>query len=248
MDEESNPAATHQGFDLWRLGRHFSERSPQPMLVVEGPAHMVRHVNSAFLRLAGADSNDLVGHPFALALPEGMVGRCLPLLDRTYCTGAFESLAEQKDGESPSACWSYLVWAILGSGEFPVGVMIQVTALAGTALLLGPALAISEPGLRFVAGQDQLAEAAGLLNACLEAAVMGRESLLAALSHELRTPLTPVLLAASLLQRDLRLDADTRDVMAMIQRNITQESRLIDSLLDVVARLTDTADVPRRKG
>ncbi|MEJ7640024.1 MAG: ATP-binding protein [Singulisphaera sp.] len=56
---------------------------------------------------------------------------------------------------------------------------------------------------------------------------------MAVLSHELRTPLTPVLAAVSLLQRDERLDDDTRAVLEMVRRNVTIEARLIDDLLDM---------------
>jgi CheY-like chemotaxis protein len=49
----------------------------------------------------------------------------------------------------------------------------------------------------------------------------------------LRTPLTPVLAAAGLLERDMRLPADVRQDLAMIRRNINIQARLIDDLLDL---------------
>lgn len=66
-----------------------------------------------------------------------------------------------------------------------------------------------------------------------EAASRAKDDFLAALSHELRTPLTPVLMAASHLRDDPRLPADMRADLAMIERNVGLESRLIDDLLDL---------------
>ena len=66
-----------------------------------------------------------------------------------------------------------------------------------------------------------------------EAASRAKDDFLAALSHELRTPLTPVLMAASHMRDDPRLPADMRADLAMIERNVGLESRLIDDLLDL---------------
>lgn len=66
-----------------------------------------------------------------------------------------------------------------------------------------------------------------------EAANKAKDHFLAVLSHELRTPLTPVVGMVSILQKDARFDADTRDGLDMIRRNVELEARLIDDLLDV---------------
>ncbi len=66
-----------------------------------------------------------------------------------------------------------------------------------------------------------------------EVASRAKDNFLAALSHELRTPLTPVLMSAAALREDERLPADVRSELAMIERNIGIEARLIDDLLDL---------------
>ncbi len=66
-----------------------------------------------------------------------------------------------------------------------------------------------------------------------QSANRAKDDFLAALSHELRTPLTPVLMSAASLQEDERLPPEVRDQLAMMQRNIELEARLIDDLLDV---------------
>jgi len=66
-----------------------------------------------------------------------------------------------------------------------------------------------------------------------ESASRAKDQFVAALSHELRTPLTPVLLSAAALRDDDRLPMEVRGQMAMIERNIALEARLIDDLLDL---------------
>ncbi|HVW21344.1 MAG TPA: ATP-binding protein [Opitutaceae bacterium] len=66
-----------------------------------------------------------------------------------------------------------------------------------------------------------------------ENASKAKDEFLAVLSHELRTPLAPVLIAAGVLRDDTRLPADVRDQLAMMERNISLEARLIDDLLDL---------------
>ena len=66
-----------------------------------------------------------------------------------------------------------------------------------------------------------------------EAASKAKDHFLAVLSHELRTPLTPVLATVAMLQEDPRFDADTRDSLEVVRRNVELEARLIDDLLDV---------------
>lgn len=66
-----------------------------------------------------------------------------------------------------------------------------------------------------------------------EAASRAKDHFLAQLSHELRTPLTPALMAAAALRDDETLSDAAREQLAMIERNVALEARLIDDLLDL---------------
>lgn len=60
-----------------------------------------------------------------------------------------------------------------------------------------------------------------------------KDQFLALLSHELRNPLSPVIAMVGELEARGSDDADTRQSLAVIRRNVELEARLIDDLLDV---------------
>ena len=239
MREESSLNTIDSAFGLPRLCRYFSELSPHPMLAVEGSTAIVRHVNPAFLSLSGASRDELIGQPFAVCVPEGEKNGCVGLLERVYRTGRPESLAEQRHGDGEAVYWSYTMWPILGADERPAGLMIQVIDSTEIALFRVHAAAMNEALMLGAVRQHELTES-------LQAIGKEREYFIAVLSHELRTPLNPVLLAASMLQKDSRLDADTRQIMQMIHHNITLEARLIDDLLDMTRMERGKLNLVRR--
>jgi len=234
MSVELEPDARENARPVPQLCRYLSERSPQPTIAVEGMTHVVIYLNPAFARLVGRGRKDLVGRPFAEAVPEGEANGCLALLDRVFRTGCPENLAEQEHRHtSPGPVyWSYAVWAILGADERPAGVMIQVTDATETALFRRQAVAMNEALIVSATRQHELAEAAGSLSARLQAAVRTRDHFLAVLSHELRNPLAAVRNAVTLATRcDTREHLEwSRDVTAHQVENF---AHLIDDLLDV---------------
>ena len=60
-----------------------------------------------------------------------------------------------------------------------------------------------------------------------------KDDFIAALSHELRTPLQPILGWTEVLRRHGRLDDVTAQALEAIRRNIRQQVRLVDDLLDL---------------
>ncbi|MBW8875320.1 MAG: PAS domain S-box protein [Acidobacteria bacterium] len=80
----------------------------------------------------------------------------------------------------------------------------------------------------------------------LQEALEAKDRFLATLSHELRTPLTPVLAVVSGLAADPRL-APFAGELAMIQRNVELEARLIDDLLDLTRISRGKLELHRRE-
>ncbi len=231
MREQLQPATGQQGFEVASLCRNFSELSPQPMVAVEGKTHIVRYLNAAFAHLVGIDRADLIGRPFAEAVPEGEDNGCLALLDRVYQTGTPEVLTEQEHCQAPPIYWTYSVWAILGADERPVGVMIQVTDTTEMATFRKQAVAMNEQLLLSSTRQHELTETAEKANRL-------KDEFLATLSHELRTPLTVIIGWAALLgQPNLKAD-DALRAIEIIQRNAQTQGLLIDDLLDVSRIIT----------
>lgn len=60
-----------------------------------------------------------------------------------------------------------------------------------------------------------------------------KDEFLAMLAHELRNPLAPIRNGVSILQQAAAVDPDTREVLAMMDRQVGQMVRLVDDLLDV---------------
>jgi PAS domain S-box-containing protein len=94
-----------------QLSRYLSERSPLPMVAVEGTTHVVTYLNPAFARLAGRQRGDVIGRPFSEAVPEDDGNGCAAMLDRVFRTGSPENLIEQEHHHTqPSSrpllsCW-----------------------------------------------------------------------------------------------------------------------------------------------
>lgn len=231
MGEQQGAATRDEAFDLVRLCRYFSKLSPQPMVAVEGETHIVRHVNLAFVNLAGKRRAELIGRPFADAVPEGEENKCLSLLDRVYRTGAAEMLVEQEHNQSPPVYWSYSVWAILGDDERPVGVVIQITDATEMAIFRKQVTEMNEQLLISSTRQHELTETAEVANRI-------KDEFLATLSHELRTPLTSIIGWADLLGNPKLDPVSSQRAIETIKRNGRVQVQMVDDLLDVSRIIT----------
>jgi len=238
--------------------RRTSDSSPQPIIAVEGPSHIVRYVNSAFCSLVGTESERLLGSPFAQAVPESATNRSVEMLDRVFATGIAEGLSEQAHGEDANThiCWSYLAWVVPGpvAGEpAPTpGIVVHITDSTEIAAFRQRAAAMNERLLLSSVRQHELIAEAEALNLELrqreqrerearesaEAADRSKDVFLRTLSHELRSPLNAVLGWAVMLRANGRSsDDDLAEGLAVIERNARAQSKLIEDVLDV-ARIT----------
>ena len=146
------------------------ERAPLPIVEVQGSAHIVSHVNSAFCRLLGKSREDLLGKSFADIVHGG--DKCMPILDRVYQTGEAATVAQEDDSDPASTVWLYAMWPALDANEQPVGVIIQ---LAKTANLRQDAAAVNEALLIAGLRQHELTDVAEKLNAQLRAEIAERK-------------------------------------------------------------------------
>jgi PAS domain S-box-containing protein len=135
------------------------ERSPLPIVEVQGNTHVVSYVNPAFCQLLGKSQEDLLGHTFGQIVPMGE--ECLPVLDQVYKTGQAATRAQRVETESHPADWLYAIWPTLDDHARPVGVIIQlskITTFQRDSRAINEALLIS--GLR----QHELTAEAEKLN------------------------------------------------------------------------------------
>lgn len=243
-----------------QICRYITEKSPQPMVAVEGATHIIRYANPAFRHLLGKEEQHLIGRLFKEAVPEGLANGCGPLLDRVFATGAPELLAEQphssrdavtREGKSSPTHWSYSAWAILGPAgeaeEKPVGVMIQVTDATEIAGFRQTAAAVNDALLVSAVRQHELMDDAEKLTAELrqsethereakqqaEAANTSKDMFLATLSHEMRTPLSAIVGWIGILRAENCDEQDLREGLDVIDRNTRVQVQLIDDVLDV---------------
>jgi PAS domain S-box-containing protein len=226
MDVELEADGSEQTPLIRRLCRHLSERSPQPMVAVEGTTHVVIYLNPAFARFVGKERKDLVGRPFAEAVPEGESNGCIALLDRVFRSGNPENLVEQEHRQTQPrpVYWSYVVWAILGEDGLPAGVMIQVMDSTESAVYRQQSIAMNEALMISATRQHEFAEVAESLNAQLREARDRLEGRVAERTTELAAANTS--LRAEIEAREAA-EADRRELLRLLGSAQEDERRRI---------------------
>jgi len=202
--------------DLPGLSRGIIELSPLPMAAVEGKEHIVRHINPSFCRLVGKKGEELIGYPFAKAVPEA--DGCISLLDRVSLTGKAEIYALEKQFGSDTISWSCAVWPVLAADENPAGLIIQVTDMTAATLFRQKVASMNEELLLANVRQHELMEeelrkANGILevrtvqlertNRKLVALNTELDEFTNVASHDLQEPLRTVIAFSDLLRKDL---------------------------------------------
>jgi signal transduction histidine kinase len=152
------------------------DRSPLPMVEVEGREHVVCFVNSAFCALLGKRRDELVGQRFENIICSGR--KCVELLDHVYETGEGATHAEPDESDQAPAYWLFAMWPALDEKQQPERVVIQLTK---TAQLRENAAAMNEALLLGGLRQHELREAAEKSNLSLQAEIVERRRVEAAL-------------------------------------------------------------------
>jgi signal transduction histidine kinase len=240
------PAPTRAASEMVDQVRRLVDRSPLPTVATEGQAHVVRYVNPAFSWLVGQTAEGLVGSSVQSALsrgPQTDPAAALALLDLVYGTGTAEfglDLA-RLFGNASAIHLPCAVWPMLGDDERPIGLLIQVSAQAGSLPNRdGTSDELMDVNKRLVlAGlkaQEQ-AEVEVTLRGQAEAALNVRDEFMSIAAHELRTPVTAIKAGAQLALRRLEEDppegARTVQYLLGIVRGANRLVLLINDLMDV---------------
>jgi light-regulated signal transduction histidine kinase (bacteriophytochrome) len=195
------------------------------MAALEGAAHIVRYVNPAFCRSIAKKSEELIGIPFAKALPEAKF--CLLHLDRVYRTGQPENCAEERVQGRQNT--SYAIWPVPGHDHRPIGVMIQAMIEAEAALFRQQ---VTEELMLSAVRQNEELEKRAKEG---EAANKELEAFDYSVSHDLRAPVRSILGFSELLWKGYadKLDATGKKYLDWISSGAAKMNRMIDNLLSL---------------
>jgi signal transduction histidine kinase len=196
-------------FERERFAQLF-EQAPGFMAMLSGPDHVFEMANPAYLKLIA--NRDVVGKRLTEAVPEIVGQGFVKLLDQVYRSGkAYKAEgAEFTFQESPGAPkmvrnLDFVYQPILDARGKVTGIFIEG----------------SDTTNRFRAEQ------------ALRNADQRKDEFLAMLAHELRNPLAPIRSAAQILARKALKDPSVQQPIAMVQRQVSHLTRLVDDLMDV---------------
>lgn len=229
--------ASVRAVDLMTLCFNAMECSPQPLVAVRGPTHIVHYSNSAFCRLSGAAPEQLVGRPFAEAVPEEGDNACLSLLDRVYRTGETESLEDQEHGSPHSGVyWSYVAWAITDTEGNRTGSMAQVTDTTEAMQLRRQIAAMNEALMVSDVRQHELTATAEELNYRLQQAMTETH-------HRVKNNLQIISALA-----EMQIEGDSPTVPTAALQRIVSHVQTLAGLHDVLTKQAKTGSAKEMLG
>ena len=182
------------------------------VLTVVSRSGIILSANHAVRRVLGYAPEELVGSMFFKFIHEA---------DIPVVYSAFVGVVEGFD-ETATVCFRHLTRD--GSSCSMQAALSKLQDVSTDSVIFSLRPLVGDPeGM-----QPILAEAAG------DQSLPSKDRFMAMLSHELRTPMTPVLFGIAALQKDVRFE-EARPVLAMMQRNVELQSRLLEELNDFAA-------------
>ena len=175
----------------------------------------IEWLNPAALRTFGYAQEELIGRNVKLLMPEpyhsqhdGYLLHYLRTGERKIIGLGREVVGLRKDGTT-----------------FPMELAVSEVPLGNRRLFTGMVRNITE--------RKQVEEDLRRAKESAEAANAAKDHFLAIVSHELRTPLNPILATASFLETSREVPPEMREHIAAIRRNVEQEARIVDDLLNL---------------
>ena len=122
---ETAPAGS---IDIVALYRAMVERSPLPIAMSAGQAHILCAANQALCDLLGAKPATLLGRSLVEAVPTSGADRLQALLDEVYRTGTAAPAvdADLAQVERGHRYWTYTIWPIPGDQGRPAGLALLI--------------------------------------------------------------------------------------------------------------------------
>jgi signal transduction histidine kinase/ActR/RegA family two-component response regulator len=219
--------------------KYLSEHSPQALVALEGPSHIVRYANPAFARLAGEQAQRMIGRPFAMAVPQGLGEGSLALLDRVFRTGQAATLNEAIPSQQTLTYWSFFAWAVPGHDRLPAGVLLQVADATQSTLSREKTVAVNEALVISATQMHELAE--------VQESVEARDRFIAVLSHEIRNPLNALSTGLHILKAASDDTETVQSCVGVMERQISQMTRLLDDLLDINRYTTGQLEIHKQR-
>ncbi|MFS8065849.1 MAG: ATP-binding protein [Byssovorax sp.] len=224
--------------DVLRALRWMTERAPAPMIVTEGPTHLVRHANPAFLALFARASSP-AGRPFREAFPDLPEETRSGLLDLVYATGK----ARRTEGDAADE----VLARDLRTLGFASGVVIP---LSSPTRVQGVLTALSHTGPIDPADIILIGEIADRISMAIDRvdlyrkavrAARAREELLATVSHDLRSPLHTIVFSAALIEKSAASPGSSE------ARHLERIRRTAEYMDHLLADLVDSAKIEEHR-
>jgi len=191
--------------------RNALEAAPSGMLMIDRTGRITL-VNSEAERLFGYERGELDGQSVEVLIPQRFADQHVQHRHHYFKNPGLRNMGSGLD-----------LWGVHKDGhEFPVDVRLNPLHTPEGTVVLAAIMDITERRLFESFLRDQ---------------VIQRDRFLATLSHELRNPMAAILSAASLLSRSANEQDESGKACAVIRRQASKISRLLDDLLDV-SRIT----------
>lgn len=198
--------------------------SPAAMALLKGPTFVFEKVNPHYRSVVPV--HDLLGLPFAEAIPELVSQGFVELMERVYESGEtyygkeiLARYARRVSGELEDVYFDFTLSRVTDGNSEPYGIYIHAMEVTDRVL-----------------ARQQLERMSG----DLQEALRTRDEFLSIASHELKTPLTSLKLQAQFFKRksagkDLQIysQANVDKMVEQTENQATRLNRLVDDMLDI---------------